>query len=169
MTERTMNLRIIILSLFCMCLAPDAYCQTSLDFWHDKERELRYVPDGDAFVNVNGKKRFTRAIYGTNTGFRFETSDYPEIGLYMPRLGGSMYLALQNGNRVLWVKDLEKVESRFRSGQRTYTLSDDAMLGKDTRPVQGLPGNPLRRYTVYAYSGCGTRLSGNRQLRASYH
>lgn len=127
-----MNFKKLFLFLLSIWLLPAAYSQTSLPFWQGKERELRYTPEGDAFVNVNGKQRFTRAIYGTNTGFRFETSDYPEVGLYMPRLGGSMYLALQNGNKVLWVKDLKRIESRFRSGQRTYILSDPKVLGKGT-------------------------------------
>ena len=40
------------------------------EYWHDIERELRYTPEGDDFVIVNGDKRFNRALYGTNTAFR---------------------------------------------------------------------------------------------------
>lgn len=47
-----------------------------------------YVPQNNGIMCVNGKNRFTRAIYGTNSPFRFETSDFPEIGLYMPNMGG---------------------------------------------------------------------------------
>ena len=43
--------------------------------WHNQQRVLNYFLRGEGFINVNGKNRFTRAIYGTNTGFRFETSD----------------------------------------------------------------------------------------------
>lgn len=102
----------------------------NMQYWHGKERELRYKPDGEDFVIINGNKRFTRAIYGTNTGFRFETSDYPEFGLYMPSLGGSIYMALQTADTSVWIKDLEKVESRFISGRRKYILSDSKILGK---------------------------------------
>ena len=113
--------------IFCITLATVIGCSNrneipvgKLTFWHGLEREVRYTPDDEWFVNKNGDKRFTRAIYGTNTGFRFETSDYPEFGLYMPNLGGSVYLALTDGSRTMWIKDAENIESRFRSGERIY-------------------------------------------------
>ena len=84
----------------------------SADYWHGKERSLRYKPDGEYFINEHGNARFSRALYGTNTGFRLETSDYPEFGMYMPNFGGSMYLALKRGEQFLWVKDAQ-VSSRF--------------------------------------------------------
>jgi len=104
-------------------------CMSQKEYWHHLEREVRYKPVGEEFVNVNGDKRFSRAIYGTNTGFRFETSDYPEFGLYMPNLGGSVDLAVKHGDKAVWVKDLEWVESRFVSGKRIYMLKDKALLG----------------------------------------
>lgn len=104
----------------------------TLPFWHGQERQLRYKPEGEYFVGKNGDKRFTRAIYGTNTGFRFETSDYPEIGLYMPRLGGSIYMALQTADTTVWMKDLSSIESRFRSGERRYIIQDKQYLQKGT-------------------------------------
>lgn len=107
-------------------------------WWQGKERELRYKPDGEEFVIHNGDKRFTRAIYGTNTGFRFETSDFPEFGLYMPYLGGSMYMAISTPTENRWVKDLESIESRFKSGQRTYILKDENLLGDGTLSVDAV-------------------------------
>jgi hypothetical protein len=107
-------------------------------YWHDQVREVRYRPVGEAFVNENGNKRFSRAIYGTNTGFRFETSDYPEFGLYMPNLGGSVYLAIASADTTVWVKDLQKVESRFVSGKRIYTLKDKRLLGKGSLQITAL-------------------------------
>jgi hypothetical protein len=62
--------------------------------WHDKERELRYTPDGDDFVIVNGKAKFNRALYGTHTAFRVETGDVPEFGLYLPGMGGNLHFGL---------------------------------------------------------------------------
>lgn len=123
-------LPIMLLSLLTIGLVqPLRAAEIPHQWWHGKQRELRYQPDGEAFVNVNGKARFSRAIYGTNTGFRFETSDYPEFGLYMPNFGGSVYLALQAGGRTTWIKDLTQVKSRFVSGLRTYELSDPTWLG----------------------------------------
>lgn len=125
-----------ILFIFLLNLTSLSWAQSAS--WHNTEREVRYQPVGDEFVNVNGDKRFSRAIYGTNTGFRFETSDFPEFGLYMPNLGGSMYLIVKRGGKAVWVKDLEWVESRFVSGKRTYTLRDKSMLGKGSIQLTAL-------------------------------
>lgn len=100
----------------------------SADYWHGKERSLRYKPDGEYFINEHGNARFSRALYGTNTGFRLETSDYPEFGMYMPNFGGSMYLALKRGEQFLWVKDAQ-VSSRFVSGYRQWMIEEPALLG----------------------------------------
>lgn len=107
-------------------------------YWQGKERELRYKPDGEEFVIVNGEKRFTRAIYGTNTGFRFETSDFPEFGLYMPNLGGSVYMAISTPSNTLWINELEHIESRFKSGQRTYIVKDSKVFGNGTLTIDAV-------------------------------
>ena len=115
----------IILILFTLLQFPaNAKDLPHSSYWHGEERTLRYKPEGEEFVITNGNKRFTRAIYGTNTGFRFETSDFPEFGLYMPNLGGSVYMAISTPSNITWIKDMEFIESRFKSGQRTYIVRD---------------------------------------------
>ena len=42
-----------------------------------QERGQQYVPQGNAFVCENGTNRFTRALYGSHTDWRLETSDRP--------------------------------------------------------------------------------------------
>lgn len=88
-----------------------------------------YVPQDKGIACVNGKNRFTRAIYGTNSPFRFETSDFPEIGLYMPNMGGSVYFALSDGNRVKWISEAQRIESVYLPGSRRYTISDEQTMG----------------------------------------
>lgn len=126
-----------LLALICQG-EPQASATNQPVWWHGKERELRYTPDGDAFVIRNGDQRFTRAIYGTNTAFRFETSDYPEFGLYMPDFGGSVYLALSAPDTSVWLKDLAMVESRFVSGRRSYLLKDTRLLGEGSLTITAL-------------------------------
>ncbi len=89
-----------------------------------QERELRYYPEGEDFVIQNGNRKFTRALYGTNTGFRLETSDVPEFALYMPRLGGNLSLGIISGEKSLWLNDAESIEARYRAGSRIYTVAD---------------------------------------------
>lgn len=91
--------------------------------------QASYQPAGNGITCINGVNRFTRAIYGTNTPFRFETSDYPEIGLYMPNMGGSAYFAVKRGNVMKWVKDFEYVKSTYIAGKREYELRDKSLFG----------------------------------------
>ena len=37
-------------------------------------RTMQYFPDGREIVCLNGNNRYTRALYGTHTNFRMETS-----------------------------------------------------------------------------------------------
>jgi hypothetical protein len=105
--------------------------------WHNQQRVLNYSPNGEGFKNVNGKNRFTRAIYGTNSGFRFETSDFPEFGLYMPNFGGSVYLALSSKDTVIWVRNAKEIVSQYEKGVRSYTIKDP-ILGKGTLQITAL-------------------------------
>jgi len=129
---------LILLCFLIFCFNGNAKEYSNKTYWHGIERELRYKPDGEAFTIRNGDKRFTRAIYGTNTDFRFETSDYPEFGLYMPNYGGSLYLAIANADTELWVKDLDIVDSRFESGIRSWILKDSLMLGKGSLKITSM-------------------------------
>jgi len=90
----------------------------------DTERTLRYIPDGEDFVIVNGKKKFNRALYGTHTAFRVETGDVPEFALYLPRMGGNLSFGLSKGNKHISLNDASYIESRYRPGARIYTIKD---------------------------------------------
>ena len=54
------------------------------------KRTLQYRPDGDEFVCVNGKNRYTRALYGSHSPFRVETSDRPVFAFYNNGRGGNI-------------------------------------------------------------------------------
>lgn len=79
------------------CLPPSDSKRTA----PGQNRTLRYQPDGEDFVIVNGNRKFTRALYGSNTGFRLETSDVPEFALYMPRMGGNLSFGVIVGEKSL--------------------------------------------------------------------
>ena len=66
---------LLVLCLSTVSAQPKGY-------WHGKERQLRYTPEGQDFIIVNGDKKFNRALYGTNTAFRIETGDLPELGVF---------------------------------------------------------------------------------------
>ena len=41
------------------------------------ERKYNYLPEGRELVCRNGENRYTRALYGSHSEFRLETSDRP--------------------------------------------------------------------------------------------
>ena len=143
-SKHPMILHLCLIALFA---SATVFAQPT-GYWQGKEREVRYTPDGEEFVIKNGNKRFTRAIYGTNTGFRFETSDFPEFGLYMPNLGGSVYMAIATPQKTLWINEMEYIESRFKSGQRTYIVKDRNILKNGTLTVDAVALSDGDGFTV---------------------
>lgn len=113
-------------------LAPALQAQAdTAAWWHGKIRSLRYHPDGNDFVIINGNRRFTRALYGTHTAFRVEAGDLPEFALYMPGMGGNMQLGLLAGSQSKWIIHAQTIEARYRPGCMLYTIRD-SLLGKGT-------------------------------------
>lgn len=92
--------------------------------WHNKERSIHYRPHGTDFVNVSGTRRFNRALYGTNTGFRVEAGDLPEFALYLPGMGGNLKFGLMRGGESKWLINAKKIEARYRPGSMIYTMED---------------------------------------------
>ena len=94
---------------------------------------MRYTPDHDDFVIVNGENRFNRALYGSNTGFRVEAGDLPEFALYMPRLGGTLRLGLVRGDHSKWLIEANQIEARYNNGSMHYAISDELLDGGELK------------------------------------
>jgi Domain of unknown function (DUF4450)/Bacterial alpha-L-rhamnosidase 6 hairpin glycosidase domain len=118
----------ILLSAF-FCHTATAQATDSSKWWHGKERTLRYHPEGNDIVITNGNRRFTRALYGTNTAFRVEAGDLPEFALYMPGMGGNIKFGLSNKDSSKWLINADKIIARYRAGSMLYDI-EDKMLGK---------------------------------------
>ncbi|MEO5682488.1 MAG: DUF4450 domain-containing protein [Chitinophagaceae bacterium] len=116
--------------LLCtVCVIVGAQPIQAQPYWHDIERSIRYHPQGTDFVIQNGNRRFTRALYGTNTAFRVETGDLPEFAMYMPGMGGNIKLGLISNGNSKWLGNASSVTARYRPGSMRYDI-EDAMLGK---------------------------------------
>ena len=119
----------ILLNFICdlvnmqLCFADDN------KVWHNEKRSIRYHPDGEDFVITNGTRRFNRAIYGTNTGFRIEAGDLPEFALYMPGMGGNLKFGLVSGEGSKWLIKADTITARYRPGSMHYDIQDP-ILGK---------------------------------------
>ncbi|GGF26550.1 hypothetical protein GCM10011383_42580 [Hymenobacter cavernae] len=106
--------------------------------WHDQQRALRYHPEGQDFVITNGSKRFTRALYGTNTAFRAEAGDLPEFALYLPGMGGNLKFGLLAANgQSKWLIKADKITARYRPGGMLYDITDP-LLGTGSMHLEVL-------------------------------
>src|SRR6478735_4884122 len=96
-------------------------------WWHDKKRLLRYHPEGEDIVITNGDRRFTRALYGTNTAFRAEAGDLPEFALYMPGMGGNIKFGIIANGRSKWLIDAKYIKASYRAGSMLYEIKDELL------------------------------------------
>jgi hypothetical protein len=91
-------------------------------------RKLHYAPEENSFVLKNGTRKFNRALYGSNTGFRVETGDLPEFAMYMPGMGGNFKIGIVNGKDSKWITEASKIDTRYVLGIMKYTI-EDPILG----------------------------------------
>lgn len=91
-------------------------------------RKIHYAPEGNSFVLKNGTRKFNRALYGSNTGFRAEAGDLPEFALYMPGMGGNFKLGLISGKSSRWISEASKIQTNYVLGTMHYEIQD-ALLG----------------------------------------
>lgn len=91
-------------------------------------RAMQYEPKDGAFYSRNGKNRFTRALYGSNTDYRIETSDRPIFAIFKHK----NYRNLRFYVGDVQLDETQQCESYYKEGMRTYALSDDRW-GKEAR------------------------------------
>ncbi|MFL1011675.1 DUF4450 domain-containing protein [Flavisericum labens] len=90
----------------------------------DSSRKIHYIPKGQSFALKNGTRKFNRALYGTNTGFRVETGDLPEFALYLKGMGGNLKLGISNGVESKWLSVCDSVSTRYDPGTMIYKIRD---------------------------------------------
>ncbi|MBO9618733.1 MAG: DUF4450 domain-containing protein [Niabella sp.] len=101
-------------------------------------RSLQYRPDGDAFVCVNGKNRYTRALYGGPTAFRLETSDRPVFAAYYGNNSQNISFRISvPGRKPLLLDAAAYCESRYSAGSRSYRVTDPSW-GNGTLQITAL-------------------------------
>ena len=85
------------------------------------------MPSGEEFVCVNGKNRYTRALYGGHTAWRLETGDRPIFATYVKNDCRNIRfrLHLPDGT-VTPLEETDWCEARYNPGTRTYALKDKA-------------------------------------------
>lgn len=90
-------------------------------------RAMQYYPDGEGFVSINGKNRYTRALYGGHTAFRLETSDFPVFASYVKNQCKHIRFAIEVKGKELALDSMEYCEARYIAGRRDYLITDSRM------------------------------------------
>lgn len=85
-----------------------------------------YRPDGRAFVCVNGQHRYTRALYGSPSAFRIETSDRPVFAVFTQK--ENRYVQFRVNGVPLDATDY--CEARYEDGMRSYVLRHKSWGGQ---------------------------------------
>lgn len=88
------------------------------------ERFLQYRPDGEDFVCVNGRNRYTRALYGSHSAFRVETSDRPIFATFEKNNSKNIRFIYICEDDTLPLETTAYCESRYTPGKRTYKIKD---------------------------------------------
>jgi hypothetical protein len=110
--------------LFLLLLIPIPSTSQEKETTPSIQRKIHYAPEGNSFVLKNGTRKFNRALYGTNTGFRVETGDLPEFALYMPGMGGNFKLGIQKGDKSKWITEAKLIDTRYTLGIMYYKIQD---------------------------------------------
>lgn len=144
----------ILIQTFLLC--------SMATFGQEKQvlRKIHYAPDGNSFVLKNGTRKFNRALYGSNTGFRVETGDLPEFAMYMPGMGGNFKLGILNGKDSKWITQASKIETKYVLGTMHYEI-EDAILGNETLYIDVVALKEKEGFIVKVY---GKNLSKNTTL-----
>jgi len=117
-----------LLIVIFVCFTCSLFAQQK-PLWHGIERTLRYQPSAEGYKGINLKRKFNRALYGTNTGFRVEAGDQPEFALYLPGMGGNLKLGFKKDGVSKWLTAADSVVAIYNPGEMLYEIYDQALAG----------------------------------------
>lgn len=120
-----------LIAIFCFLWVATVFSQEN--YWHQEKRKIHYKPKGEAFELVNGSRKFNRALYGTNTGFRIEAGDLPEFAMYMPGMGGNFQLGIISEENSKWITEADDIQTTYIPGRMGYKISDKLLNGGELR------------------------------------
>ena len=117
-------------------------------------RILQYYPEGKNIVCINGNNRYTRALYGTHTLFRLETSDRPVFATYDKQRSHNFRFFLVYKKHRFPLDSTSYCEARYQGGQRTYLLRDPRW-GREARLTIVVLVSQFREGAIWHFSATG--------------
>lgn len=97
-------------------------------------RKQQYFPDGRDIVCQDGDKRYNRALYGSYTEYRLETSDRPIFAVYRSKAHKNIRFRLTTNGKTTPLEQTTHAEARYNAGKRVYKLTD-ASWGKGSLTI----------------------------------
>ena len=104
----------------------------SMSAWASEKpaRQMQYWPEGRSIVCVNGNNRYTRALYGSHTLFRLETSDRPLFATYDKGKSKNIRLYLTTGGERVRLDSTTYCKAEYEGGERRYIVKHEGW-GRD--------------------------------------
>ena len=88
------------------------------------ERQQQYQPRHGSFVCENGTNRYTRALYGSYTDWRLETSDRPVFAVVKKDHHRNIQFVLEKDGVAYPLDQTAYCRASYRDGRREYQLKD---------------------------------------------
>ena len=126
--------QILILALALISLSASAQKQKigdmieSTSYNLDKigvSRQQQYHPQADAFVCENGQNRYTRALYGSHTDWRLETSDRPIFAVVKKGYHRNIRFVIEAYGKEYPMELVSTCQAKYIYGRRDYYLSHE--------------------------------------------
>ena len=90
-----------------------------------QERSQQYVPRGHSFVCENGTNRYTRALYGSHTDWRLETSDRPVFAVVKKGHHRNIRFEFEKDGVAYPLDETAYCRASYSNGRREYLLKDE--------------------------------------------
>ena len=102
--------RILLFVTLCLCVVVNA--------------QQHYQPRHGSFVCENGTNRYTRALYGSYTDWRLETSDRPVFAVVKKDHHRNIRFVLEKDGIAYPLDETDFCRASYRDGRREYLLKD---------------------------------------------
>ena len=125
--------RILLLATLYLCAVANAQQQKIGDFIESTSynldkigvvRQQQYQPRHGSFVCENGTNRYTRALYGSYTDWRLETSDRPVFAVVKKDHHRNIRFIFEKDGVAYPLDETEYCLSTYSNGRRYYLLQD---------------------------------------------
>ena len=120
------RLLVVLVGLvFLVPLGADAQRQVDI-----APRTLQYEPGaGGDFFCLNGNNRYTRALYGSHTDWRLETSDRPIFAVVKKGYHRNIRFVVETDGKSCPLEEVRSCIARYHQGMRTYTINNSQWGG----------------------------------------